>query len=114
MRSRREKLVKLMNDLISFCFEIGMEDLDINFSSHRDKGEITVSGRAENPPMQKLRDLEEILNMPRQEELEEYYWALVGHRHGILELEMIANLVDRGSITYENQILTIYLCRLED
>lgn len=114
MRFQNEKLIKLMSELINFCIEIDMNDLDISFSSHKDKGEITVSGYAENPPMKKLKNLEKIINTPRQEELEEYYWMLVGHGHGMQELEMIGPLVDNGSITYKDKILTIYICRRED
>lgn len=114
MKFKKEKLIKLMNELVNFCLGIGMKDLDISFKSHDDRGEITVSGYAENPPMDELEDLQEILNAPRQEELEEYYWVLVGDGHGMQELEMVGILVDNGSITYENHILTIYICRREN
>lgn len=114
MKFKSEKLIKSMNELINFCLEIGMKDLDIRFSSHTNRGEITVSGRVENPPLDELRDLEEILNMPRQDELEEYYWMLIGDGHGMQELDMVGTLVDNGSISYEDKILTIYICRRED
>lgn len=114
MKFKSEKLIKLMNELINFCLEIGMVALKINFISHTKGGEITVSGYVENPPLDELRDLEEILNMPRQEELEECYWMLVGDGHGMQELEMVGTLVDNGSVSYDNNILTIYICRRED
>lgn len=114
MRFRNEKLIKLMNELLNFCLDIGMIDVDIGFSAHKDRGEITVSGYAENPPIEELKDLEEILNAPRQEELEEYYWVLIGDGHGMEQLEMVGTLVDNGSITYEDKILTISICRIED
>ncbi len=113
MKFRKEKLIKLMNELVNFCLEIGMKDLDIKFNSHKDRGEVTVSGYVLNPPMEELEDLEEILNAPRQEELEEYYWVLIGDGHGMNELEMVGTLVDNGSITYVDEILTIYICRRE-
>lgn len=113
MKFQNEKLIKLMNELVNFCLGIGMNDLDISFKCHKDKGEITVSGYADNPPMEELQELEEILNAPRQDELEEYYWVLVGDGHGMHELEMVGTLVDNGSIVYEDKILTIYICRKE-
>lgn len=114
MKFKREKLIRIMNELVNFCLQINMTDLDIDFSCHKDRGEITVAGYAENPPMERLTDLEEILNAPRQEELEEYYWVLVGEGHGHQELEMVGTLVDSGSITYENKILKISIRRIED
>lgn len=114
MKYKREKLIRIMNELVNFCLHINMPDLKIDFSCHKTRGEITVSGYAENPPMERLRDLEEILNAPRQEELEEYYWVLVGEGHGHQELEMVGTLVDSGSINYKDKILTIHVCRRED
>lgn len=114
MKFKREKLIKIMNELVNFCSQIDMKDLDIKFSCHKDKGEVTVSGFSDNPPIRRLKDLEDILNAPRQQELEEYYWMLVGEGHGYQELEMVGTLVDNGSITYEDKILTIYICRRED
>ena len=111
MRYKREKLIKIMNELVNFCLHINMKDLKIEFSCHDDLGEISVEGYCSNPPLERLDDLEHILNSPRQEELEEYYWNLVGDGHGHQELEMVGTLVDSGSIKYENNILTISISR---
>lgn len=113
MKFKREKLIKLMNELVNFCLKIGMKDLEINFACHKDRGEITVSGYVENPPLEELEAFEEILNFPRHEELEEYYWMLIGDGHGMQELEMVGTLVDNGKITYHDNILSIYICRRE-
>lgn len=111
MRYKRDKLIKIMNELVNFCLHINMKDLKIQFSCHEDKGEISIEGYCENPPMERLEDLEYILNSPRQEELEEYYWSLVGDRYGHQELEMVGVLVDGGSISYEDSILKISITR---
>lgn len=111
MKHKREKLIKIMNELVNFCLRINMKDLKIQFSCHEDKGEIIVEGYCDNPPMERLEDLEYILNSPRQEELEEYYWNLVGDGHGHQELEMVGTLVDSGSISYEDGILKISITR---
>ncbi len=113
MKYEREKLIKIMNELVNFCIQIGMKDLDIKFNLHKDRGELAVSGYSENPPMERLKDLEEILNAPRQEELEEYYWTLVGEGQGNQELEMVGTLVDRGSVDYKDKILRIQVTRRE-
>lgn len=114
MRFKREKLIKIMNELVNFCLEIDMKNLDINFRCDKSRGEITVSGYAQDPPMKRLKDLEAILNAPRQQELEEYYWVLVGDGHGYQELEMVGTLVDSGRISYEDEILTFYIQRRQD
>ena len=100
-----------MNELVNFCLHINMRDLKIHLNYNEDMGEISVEGYCANPPMERLEDLEYILNSPRQEELEEYYWNLVGDGHGNNELEMVGTLVDSGSISYEDGILKISICR---
>lgn len=111
MRYKREKLIKIMNELVNFCLQINMRDLNINFSCHEDLGEISVEGYCIDPPLERLKDLEYILNSPRQEELEQYYWNLVGAGHGNQELEMVGTLVDSGSIDYKDNILKISISR---
>lgn len=114
MRYKREKLIKIMNELVNFCLYINMKDLKIEFSCHEDIGKISVEGHCTNPPLERLDDLEYILNSPRQVELEEYYWNLVGDGHGHQELEMVGTLVDSGSIKYENNILNISISRNQE
>lgn len=111
MRYKREKLIKIMNELVNFCLQINMKDLKIQFSCHEHKGQISIEGYCDNPPMERLEDLEYILNSPRQEELEEYYWSLVGDGYGYQELEMVGVLVDSGSISYEDRVLKISITR---
>ena len=111
MKYKREKLIKIMNELVNFCLYINMNDLKIDFSCHEDEGKISIEGYCDNPPMERLEDLEHILNSPRQEELEGYYWNLVGDGHGYTELEMVGVLVDSGLISYEENILKISVTR---
>jgi len=111
MKYKREKLIKIMNELVNFCLYINMKDLKIEFSCHQDEGKISVEGYCDSPPMDRLRDLEYILNSPRQEELEGYYWNLVGDGHGHQGLEMVGVLVDSGSISHEDGILKISIIR---
>lgn len=111
MKYKREKLIKIMNELVNLCLHINMSDLEIKFSCDEDEGRISIQGPCDNPPMEMLEDLEFILNSPRQEELEEYYWSLVGDGHGNRELEMVGVLVDSGKISYKNNILKISVIR---
>lgn len=111
MRYKREKLIKIMNELVNFCLQINMKDLEIDFSVNGDIGKVIVEGYVTNPPLEKLENLYDILNTPRQEELEEFYWGLIGDSYGGQQLEMIGVMVDRGIVNYEDNILTITIYR---
>ncbi len=111
MSYKKEKLMKIMNELVNFCMKINMKDInvDINFSGHIEK--ISVEGSCINPPLEKLDKLYRILNLPRQEELEELYWTLMGDCHEEENLEMIGVMVDRGEVEYKDNILKISVYR---
>lgn len=111
MKFKREKLIKIMNELVSYCIDINIRDLKIEFKIDEAMGRVSVEGYSENPPLEKLKKLEKILNSPRQKELEGYYWELVGDGHGYQELEMVGVLVDGGSVSYEDNILKISIYR---
>ena len=70
MKHKREKLIRIMNELVIFCENLNMCDLNINFKLQKRHGD-----------------------------------------HGHQELEMIGVLVDGGSISYLDQILTICIFR---
>ncbi len=109
MKHKKEKLIKIMNELVSFCVDINIKDLKIDFKCHEDRGEVTIEGYGQGLDLDKIENLERIFNSPRQKELEEYYWNLVGEGHS--ELEMVGTLVDSGSISYENNNLKISIYR---
>lgn len=111
MSYKREKLIKIMNELVNFCMKINMEDFNIDFSFSKGRVKISVEGYCANPPLDKLENLNRILNLPRQEELEELYWSLMGDCHEEEDLEMIGIMVDRGVVEYKDNIVKISIYR---
>lgn len=111
MSYKREKLMKIMNELVNFCMRIGMRNFNVDFDFHEGIAEISIKGYCANPPLEKLADLDRILNLPRQEELEELYWSLMGDCHEEEHLEMIGVMVDSGVVEYKDNILKISIYR---
>lgn len=111
MSYKREKLMKIMNEIVNFCMKINMKDFTVDYSSHGTITKMSVEGYCENPPIEKLKRLEQILNRPRQEELEELYWSLMGDPHEKDDLEMIGVMVDRGKVEWEDNIVKISIYR---
>ena len=67
---------------------------------------IILEGAIENLPQKDLDKIIYILNEPRQEELDEYYWNLAGdNRHP--ELNLFGTLVDNADIEYTDNILRV-------
>ena len=53
------------------------------------------------------------LSIPRQHEVEQYYWHLGGESEFDCELSLVGMMVDNTNIKYENDRLHIELQRLE-
>lgn len=105
------KAIKIVDELISLYFNIGITDLHIDLQYTEKNIIVTLEGDCENPPLEKLDSLQEVLNTPRQEELDEYYWELVGENDQYQELTLLGALVDRGKIDYKDNRLKIIVYR---
>ncbi len=114
MSYSRDKQLKIMNEVVNFCFKIGMNDLNINFSCIDNIVKIVIEGECSNPPKDKLDKLDRILNTPRKEELEELYWSLVGDPQQEAEFEMIGVMVDHGEVEQDGNHVKISIYRDEN
>ena len=111
MSYKREKLMKIMNELVNFCLRINMKKLKIDFIDEGNIGRVIVEGYCANPPIEKLKELEDNLNAPRKEELEDFYWSLMGDCHESQALETIGVMVNSGLVTWEDNIVRISIIR---
>lgn len=111
MKDERDKLVKVLDELMNFCFSLGMNDLKIEFNINTEYGSISIEGECDSPPLDKLESLEYALNDTRQPEFEEYYWPLIGGEHGYPEIELLGTFIDEGKVTFKDNHLKIYTFR---
>lgn len=111
MKDERDKLVKVLDELMNFCFDIGMDELKIDFKINKYEGKITIEGPCSNPPYEKLKRLEDALNDTRQPEFEEYYWPLMGSEHGYPEIELLGTFIDEGYVVCQDNYLKLFILR---
>lgn len=111
MKDERDKLVKVLDELINFCFTLDMHDLKIDFKINNEYGEVTLEGPCESPPLDQFQQLEDAFNATRQPEFEEYYWPLIGGDHSYPQIELLGTFIDEGSIIFEDNYLKIYILR---
>ena len=111
MKDERDKLVKVLDELMNFCFSLDMKELKIDFSLDKTRGLINIEGPCEKAPIDKLRSLEDAFNDTRQPEFEEYYWPLMGSEHGYLEIELLGTFIDEGKVEFKDNYLKMYIVR---
>lgn len=111
MKDERDKLVKVLDELMNFCFSLDMNNLEIYFNIDPTGGTINIEGPCESAPLDKLQSLEDALNDTRQPEFEEYYWPLMGGEHGYPEIELLGTFIDSGKVEFKNKFLKIHIVR---
>jgi len=113
MKHLRQRNIKILGELTSYLVRIGCSDLHIDFNT---KGDITyISFTSVNPDIseQTLNELTSQLNMPRRQDIEEYYWALNGDNDSSSELSLVGMMTDSVDVNYTNDVLKISLTRLK-
>lgn len=111
MKDERDKLVKVLDELMNFCFSLDMNDLKIEFNISKTEGTINIEGPCQAAPIDQLQDLEDAFNDTRQPEFEEYYWPLMGGEHGYPEIELLGTFIDKGKVTFEDNYLKMCIIR---
>ena len=110
MTSERMKAMKILEELIGYFFRYQINDLQMDLHYDTKSFKIMVEGTCNRRPAD-LDHLNELLNTPRQTELEEYYWGLLGGNNERQELNLLGSLVDCGDVSCENGKLSITVYR---
>lgn len=107
-----EKSMRIINDLVSFCYYEGAEKISMEWKNLGGKSmQMEVSCAIENLEQKKLEQIRRVLRLPRQHEVEQLYWELSGETEFSGELSLVAAMSDAAEVTYEKGILTIVICR---
>lgn len=112
MMNENNKSVKMLEELINYFLSHQIKNLTMNLALEKDQTIIMVSGHC----LQQPDDLDQIkasLNHPRQPEVEEYYWRLLGSSKQTSQMHLLGALVDDGNIMYDDHVLTIELKRFK-
>ena len=110
MSHEYNKAVKMLEEVIAYFVSHRMMELEMNISIKSDVSIITVSGLTKTQP-DDLNQLSQSLNNPRQPEVEEYYWRLLGGNNKTEQLHLLGALVDEANIMFDDHRLTITLTR---
>ena len=111
MKLKIEKNLKIINELIAYYNRFGIFNVHIDLSSDDHNSYFDISGKIDSFSEDEVNSLIETLNMPRQHEIEHYYWNLNGESEFDSELTLVGMMVDSSEVTYENGLLKISLIR---
>ena len=113
MKFKIEKNVRIISDLIAYCYRMGGGDYHIEMKLNKNVSVFYISVAVPKLTQEDLKSLEETLRAPRQHEMEQNYWAISGDSDGDLELSLVGMMIDDAKIDFTDGVLTIMARREE-
>ena len=113
MKTRFEKTLRITGDLMLYCHHHGATELTAGIV----EGDGIITYVINACPVQlsdeQLEGLIKRLNAPRQKNIEQDYWELMGESEDFSELTLVGMLCDEVDIVYENNAIAVTLIRYD-
>ena len=107
-----EKSMRIINDLVSFCYYEGAEEFTMTLKHNANESTMmVVTACIENLDPRVLEKIRHVLSLPRQHEVEQNYWELSGETEFSAELSLIGAMTDKVEVEYEGGVLQIRVWR---
>lgn len=103
MKHLNQRIMKLVNELMSFCYKYGSSNLDIQVRTTTTDTTIYVKAEGINLNDKILDQSKELLSAPRCHEMEEYYWNLSGDNDMDTELTLVGMMIDEHKVEYDKE-----------
>ncbi|MGL5149132.1 MAG: hypothetical protein ACRC7N_00985 [Clostridium sp.] len=113
MKFKIEKNLKIANELISYCYHFGSDDVSMDIRNTSESTKIHIKAKLESFSDDNLSDLISTLNVPRQHEVEQYYWHLSGESEFDSELSLVGMMIDEAKVSFEECTLNLEIIRKE-
>lgn len=110
MKDKKAKMIKIMNELVWFYIRHGNNHVSVDLDIKETEGVITLRGASCHMDKDTLMDLNNVVNSPRKDETEEYYWNLMG-TSDFSEIHLLGSMVNEGTIDCQGDDLLIRVVR---
>jgi len=111
MKHEVKKISKILDELITFSFNHGTNKMHIEIEDHNEYFKIELQSNNIDCNDKRVNLLDDLLNCPRQPEIEEYYWELTGECDRDTELSLVGIMVDKAEVEFKGSALRITLYR---
>lgn len=111
MKHDIKKVSKIIDELSTFCLMHGTSTMNIKVENNDDHFKISFDLNCIDYEDKKVARLEKLLNIPRQTEMEEFYWELTGESDHDSELSIVGMMIDKVEFIKKDKSLKIILYR---
>ncbi len=101
------RMLKIVNELTNFSFKLGASQLQIDLKDIDDRLELIFQCNTKENVDKLIEDLKSSLDTPRQEQVEEYLWEMVGEGEVFDELNLVGMMIDDNEVIYNDNKLMI-------
>lgn len=102
MKHESLKISKMVAELMNYLFYMGASDINIDFKESEEYYKITAKSNYEEGSEKKVEKLTKLLDSPKHEEIEEYYWTLTGDCDVSNELSLVGMMCDKYKVNFED------------
>lgn len=111
MKLKLQKNMRIMTDLMGYFYHLGGTHFNVDLSIEAQCTHMTVTTEVGSLSEETITRMTEVLNVPRQHDMEQNYWNLSGDEEVGDELLLVGVMVDDASVAYDGETLTILLER---
>ena len=111
MKTDFEKNMHIASDLLAYCHLKGATEYHFDMTAKDGASVFLIKAGPADIPAKEMERLREMLNMPRQREIEQDYWALMGESEDYCELTLVGMMCDEASVDYRDRELIIAVKR---
>jgi len=113
MKTRFEKTLRITGDLMLYCHHHGATELTTSIAEGDGIITYVINAFPVYITDEQLEGLTKRLNAPRQREIEQDYWELMGESEDFSELTLVGMLCDKADIVYDEKKLSFTILRYD-
>ena len=103
MQNEVKKITRLVDEVTSLLMRSGSNDINVRIKRDSELSTITI--------IDEISSLNDVLNIQRQCEVEEFYWELMGDDSHEDELFLVGSMVDKATVNKIDKDLHIVMYR---
>lgn len=108
-----KKISKILNEMVTFALNREATKVDSSIEKTEELYKLTIQAINLKCSTDSIDNLKQLLNAPRQRDVEEYYWELTGDSDTGSELELVGMMIDKAIVKFDKGNLYIELHRLK-
>jgi hypothetical protein len=111
MKHEFEKQMKMASDLLSYCHLHGATEYHLDIKHKNNAAVFVVKASPATLSEESMLKLQKYLSAPRQKEMEQDFWELIGNSEEYCEMTLIGMMCDEAEAVLRGDELTITVVR---